>query len=77
MATVPNRVRSVSTSARPAPVLKNSIMIPNLRVQQEKRRPERLLNQRVRTVSKTIPSIVERCVFHERRLTVYRLKAAT
>jgi len=51
-------------------------MIPKPVVQRGKRQHERLRNQCVNIVSKTVPSNIERYVFRETRLTAFRLKAA-
>ena len=70
----------------PAPALKQSVTIPNPRVQQGKRRMERLLNGLLssgryppgpRSVAcpGRLPSNIERHVFAETRLTAYRLTA--
>ena len=60
----------------PNPALKYYVMIPKPVVQRGKRQHERLRNQCVNIVSKTVPSNIERYVFRETRLTAFRLKAA-
>ena len=49
-------------------------MIPNPCVQQGKRPRERLRNERVHLISKTIPDNSDHRVFAETRATAYRLK---